>query len=449
MKLRLFGAAFLAALILNMPVYAEESGKVANCPPPEAQVKITDALPEQSDELIALFSNEEYPVDENGYTKQLTTSNNPNEQFIFTIKDNSLEISGRITSAYKSFWVWVTDSSGSNQISQTIFSKSSDGVLLKSVNISGVADGTYTLDIYANDGTGNSYKGLIYKSIDLIKSNGEANFKIEGDIYKNNMDFINKNYRSNVYYLTQKFPMDHVLWVYTNDTVKGYAQEITKGCTDDYSKIKAIHDWAAENIYYDYAYYNNVNSTTPLTPEEVYTSKYAVCQGYSDFCASALRSIGIPCRVADGYALNSSSTLSWSDVAGKRSNHAWNEAWLEDEKRWVVFDATWDSTNKYEITNGTATWTKGSPRNTYFDISQYMFASNHRVDEYTQQTYKYLGDVNGDNSVNDKDKCDFLGYFMELNSLQNSTQADINGDGEINFSDAVALMRKFAFDKLV
>ena len=56
-----------------------------------------------------------------------------------------------------------------------------------------------------------------------------------------------------------------------------------------------------------------------------------------------------------------------------KSNHAWNEAYVDG--RWMLIDATWDSTN--EIENGQ--WIKGSSINhIYFDAHMKFFSLSHR-----------------------------------------------------------------------
>jgi transglutaminase/protease-like cytokinesis protein 3 len=342
--------------------------------------------------------------------------------------------------------------SSSDVLDSSTFKKSSDNAVKKSFDISGIDDGSYDVRIYTSDTQYGKYKSYVYNLITLVKSDGDIYFQIPTEVYQINKDFIEKNYRSNDYYLHQNFPNDSTSWVYTNDTVKEIAEEITAGCTTDYEKIKAVHDWAADNIYYDYDYYTNRTTSTMLTPEDVYENKYSVCQGYADFCASLLRSLDIPCKVASGYA--QSKANAWTDylINGSSTNHAWNEAWLADEQRWVIFDATWDSSNTKNKIDGEGLVT-AARKDTYFDITPYVFAGNHKVVKYSQQLYTSLGNVNLDSKVDNADVAAFLKHFSGAAPLSDTAlkakYADVDGNLKIDFADVIATLKKIAFNKYV
>lgn len=448
-------AVLFVGLVFNTAcVFAGEA--VADCPPPETeQITADESLIERDNNtenrLIAfsVLDDMEYPVDENGHTKQIKTSNNPDDQYIFTIDGDTISFTGKDSSDKIKFWPQLR-LDGTNKLTQQIFSKKSDSSLSYNINVSSLADGTYMLNIYANDGTTNSYGAVVYNQITFVKNGSDSYFMVSADVYNNNIAFIEKNYRSPQYYLTQVFPSSYTKWVYTNDTVKGWAEEITAGCTTDYEKIRAVHDWVADNIYYDYDYFKGVESDTPLTPEDVYNKRYSVCQGYSNLSASLLRSIGIPCKVAEGYG--KTGTTDWSEIPESSSNHAWNEAWLEDEKRWVIFDSTWDSGNKkgYETEY---TLVEGASKKTYFDVSQQLFSGNHRVTDYARVLYSNLGNVNGDNAVDNGDVAAFLRHFGGIEGLSGSVLtesiADVDGNKTIDFADVIAVAKKIIFDKYV
>jgi transglutaminase-like putative cysteine protease len=447
-----------ASLFVGTSIYADEAVPT-DCPPPPVDTvtpshgltlySTTPTVTVSSD--VYLPNEDKYPVDESGHTQQVTTSYNPDNTYTFTVKDGVLTYYGiDKNSSVLSYWPHLT--STSNVLGQTIVAKSSNFSLVASYDISAIADGSYDVSLYTSNGQTKTYSGYIYRQVTLVKDGDDIYFQLSPEVYQINKDFTDKNYRSPEYYLYQAYPYDSKIWVYTNDTVKGWAEEITANCTTDYEKIKAVHDWVADNIYYDYDYYYSRTTSTPLSAEDVYNNKYSVCQGYADLSASLLRSLGIPCKVTSGYGKTGTSAWTSSIINGTSSNHAWNEAWLADEQRWVIFDATWDSTNKRNETSDSGS-VKGDPKNIYFDITPYMFANSHKVVYCAQQTFPNLGNVNLSGSVDNADVAAFLKHFSGTESLSQTAlqnkYADVDGNQRVDFLDVIATLKKIAFDKNV
>ena len=158
------------------------------------------------------------------------------------------------------------------------------------------------------------------------------------------------------------------------------AKKITASSKNDYSKMKAIHDWVATNIYYDYpAYRGEVTKTgdvvSPQSPAVVLDRKRAVCGGYAAATVALLRAVGIPAKTVSGVVSTDSNV-----------GHAWSQAWLSSEKRWVIMDTTWDSGNKYD--NGK--YTKGSMRTKYFDISLGELTKSHLLTDTSEVWNKIM-----------------------------------------------------------
>lgn len=112
--------------------------------------------------------------------------------------------------------------------------------------------------------------------------------------------------------------------------VKQMASEITEGCTGADEKIRAVAEYVALNVCYDYDY-----TLHGKPAEEVYVSAYdvltngsSVCHGYSLSCMALLQSLDIPC------------------VFVRSPNHAWNLAY--NGERWILFDTTWMSSGRLE-----------------------------------------------------------------------------------------------------
>ncbi len=128
------------------------------------------------------------------------------------------------------------------------------------------------------------------------------------------------------------------------------AQKITEGITNDYDKVRAIHDWVSENYWYWYgSYEGNLPPVTKYKDMDLGSmgSRIGLCEGYAALTLSLLHASGIPARFIDGSA---------------NGPHSWNEVYADN--RWFFIDTTWDSFNRYE--NGV--YSAPAPcRHDYFD----------------------------------------------------------------------------------
>ena len=153
------------------------------------------------------------------------------------------------------------------------------------------------------------------------------------------------------------------------------AKMITQGIQSDYDKVLAVHDWVANNVWYDYDFLYGKTEDTNYVATEVLRNKNTICAGYANLTAALLRSIGIPTRISEGYALGVTSIGSWTEeiLSGQETNHAWNESYVDG--RWVIYDVTWDSAKRYE--NGTYSTEEGLKGRQYFDPTIQDFSATH------------------------------------------------------------------------
>lgn len=182
--------------------------------------------------------------------------------------------------------------------------------------------------------------------------------------------YIMDNYADTDYYRTNRFGISE------EDAAEAavVAEQATAGLTTDYEKIQAIYELVAENIYYDVDFYTGVTSHTNQY-YKTWTAKIGVCAGYAQVCTIFLNSINIPCIYATGY------------------NHAYNAAYDSQNKRWIFFDSTWGSANRY--VNGEKKY--GGHNNNYFDMSVTKIASLQNHEFYTDLIFYNMedgGDVN-------------------------------------------------------
>lgn len=251
-------------------------------------------------------------------------------------------------------------------------------------------DGTYYLQIAKGKERYGQFRGVIYgKTLAVKIENGVADF-VDSPVLENNETRYQKNSKSKTalgYYLQPS------LWVESDSKeIKEAAKKIVNPDDSDYVKVQKVHDWVANNIWYDYDdYYERVEGE--VSALEVLHSKKSVCQGYADLTAALLRSLGIPTKVVSGYSLGLSTSGEWTKeiIEEKESNHAWNEAYVDG--RWIIMDTTWDSDNKYE--NGTFSTGTGLDGRTYFDPTLEMFALDHRImenDEYAVEKKDIIND---------------------------------------------------------
>ena len=131
--------------------------------------------------------------------------------------------------------------------------------------------------------------------------------------------------------------------------VRDLTAEVTKDCTNDVSKARAIYNWITANIKYDTVEWNNiVSGATEYThehdPATVLERGNTVCIGYAwlfdDMCTSA----GIE------------STYLIGDVRGYRGTkddelvsdikHAWSA--VKTDGQWKLLDATWGARQEGE-----------------------------------------------------------------------------------------------------
>lgn len=164
-------------------------------------------------------------------------------------------------------------------------------------------------------------------------------------------------------------------------SVAALSNEIVGSETDPYTKVFLLHQWVAENIYYDYdAYYSGsyLSSSYSTDSAGVLEARRSVCEGYSHLLKDLILAQGIPAMRCTNDSLHGSYALG---TAGSEP-HAHTEAYVDG--RWITMDATWDSRNEYR--NGT--YTAEAPNGYfYFDITSEAFALDHKITARGNQYY--------------------------------------------------------------
>lgn len=230
-------------------------------------------------------------------------------------------------------------------------------------------DGVYKVILFVGNQPTGIVTSFIYQGLYIKVKNGSLTFDLQQNVLQNNKEAYDRPYYPSLLLAsTANIQSD-------NSEIIELAQKITKDCETSYEKVRAVHDYVASNIYYDYdAYYSGVYSNTDAL--SVLHTKRSVCHGYAQLSAALIRALGIPCEVVSGYGLGLSTTGKWNqnNMTGP-TNHAWNFAYPDN--RLVVFDATWDSdmeyrNKKYDKKDGFRGWR-------YFDLTPEALSLDHRI----------------------------------------------------------------------
>ncbi len=188
---------------------------------------------------------------------------------------------------------------------------------------------------------------------DLLIEHGEQGFRFRGILARDCNLRMEQEWINPADYLSGNI----------SDAVRAKSDEIVGTETDDYEKLRLLHDWVAENIYYDLDYYEH-HGSTDFDPEDVLETRRTVCGGYANLLRALIQAQGIPvmydvCVVG--------SFPGHTDM----ETHAYIEAFVNG--RWVRMDVTWDSGNEYEY----GEFTPGESKRLYFDITPEFLAMDH------------------------------------------------------------------------
>jgi len=156
-----------------------------------------------------------------------------------------------------------------------------------------------------------------------------------------------------------------------NPEILDMAKEITKNCTNDMEKSKAIHDWVAMNISYDAKNFFS-EKIKAYSAMETLHGRLAVCNGYAKLTAALHRALGIKARVIEGITFDPDKGETYDSVAGRESNHNWNEIFIDG--KWIILDTTWDAGS---VNDTTQSFTFDFQEK-YFNPSSDDFSKDHR-----------------------------------------------------------------------
>ena len=184
------------------------------------------------------------------------------------------------------------------------------------------------------------------------------------------------NYEANLKIVQNERTDEYVLdyhknkWLFDNSNyveVINQAKIITAGITDDYAKVKAIHDWVSNNVWYDIDARYDTSLPLYIQPYDVLKYKRTVCEGYARLTVALLQASDFPAKLIHGELINGTSD----------NGHAWTEVWVNG--RWVFIDTTADSFNAY--VDGQF-GEKLPCKSEYFDMSLADYSREYNIDEF-------------------------------------------------------------------
>lgn len=106
--------------------------------------------------------------------------------------------------------------------------------------------------------------------------------------------------------------------------------ELAEHASSDLEVIQQVYYWVKENVVYDTAKAQTVQSNLAYTPspDETLQSKTGICYDYASLVAAMLRANGIPCQLVMGMV---------DTGEGGTISHAWNMVWTTEEG-WIAVE---------------------------------------------------------------------------------------------------------------
>ena len=154
--------------------------------------------------------------------------------------------------------------------------------------------------------------------------------------------------------------------------IKILAKKIAERCPwDNYIKVMLVHDYVARYLFYDYdeLQAEERQDDSSLT---VLKRRHTTCRGYVSLCVSLLRAMGVPAQQIACYMAKPGQMIDIKNITPK-TNHVFVAAYADS--RWILFDPTRDSHNKYK--DGVFYNSNEQPSFANFDMTEQLFSFTH------------------------------------------------------------------------
>ena len=121
---------------------------------------------------------------------------------------------------------------------------------------------------------------------------------------------------------------------YQGTSVSELAAILSQYAKTEPEKARIAYSWITHNINYDVPAFLSGNYEV-LSPEEVLTTRQAICSGYANLYRSLAKAMGLNAIIINGYAKGGSYIVG----SGSEINHGWNGVKINGG--WYLVDATW------------------------------------------------------------------------------------------------------------
>lgn len=166
--------------------------------------------------------------------------------------------------------------------------------------------------------------------------------------------------------------------------VKNLSDEICAGLSSDYDKLRAVENWVANNIYYDYPAFDRGVPEETITLKYVLENKTTVCGGYSNITAALAAAQGIEIYNVHGTGAEGGFCF---EENPSEATHEFNFAVIDGRVIWL--DSDFDSRCYYHANGNYET---GKAIRKFFDIDVELLSLTHRAKYAEHRDYFALLD---------------------------------------------------------
>jgi|GEM_PF-4237186 len=278
---------------------------------------------------------------------------NDKSKFSVTLQSNSLVFNNEPTDReYDSITLDISTITGT-VVGKTTYDRGQGNGT--TIDLAGIPDGSYLVRVgYVTNGF-KQYTDRYAYNLDV--KNGVGSFKTLS-FYANNLKAL-ANERTDAAALTAYKVLPSAAYI-------TQANLITAGITNEYDKVKAIHDWVADNVYYDFSDLTTIkgaDSEAELFPGG--PMKRGLCGVYAGVTTDLMQAAGFPAKTMSGNVID----------GGAPIGHEWTEVFVDG--RWIFMDTTLDSKNSF-IYGKFSNQIKCTQ--TYFDTSVAEWSTTHQLD---------------------------------------------------------------------